>query len=306
MSSPSARLFAVCVAIWGTTWLAIRFQLGEVVPEVSVAYRFILAGLLAAAVVVSRGRGLRVSPAAHGLLLAFGLATFTFGYTLVYYAETRITSGLVAVVYSLTPLLNYWGARLALDAPRNRPAERGGVLGAVGVSLVFGPELMRTTFGGPLLVGTFWAFGAVLCSTVGTVLAGLLERRGVGVWLKLAWGMTYGGLGCLLLALARGQPINVSFAPAYLASLAYLVVFGSVAAFAAYLTLFETIGPARAGYVGVLVPVVALVVSAVFEGFEPSAWTALGLCAVIWGQRSMSQPAVDADRPPSSDARGEA
>lgn len=289
MTSSSARLFAVCVAIWGTTWLAIRFQLGVVAPEVSVAYRFVLAGVLAAAVVVLRGRSLAVPPAAHVLLLAFGLSTFTLGYTLVYYAETRITSGLVAVVYSLTPLFNYWGARLALGAPRNARAERGGVLGAVGVSLVFGPELLRTTVGGALLVGTCWAFGAVLCSTVGTVLAGLLERRGVGVWLKLAWGMTYGGLACMLLAFVRGLPMTVSWAPAYLASLGYLVVFGSVAAFAAYLTLLETIGPARAGYVGVLVPVVALVVSAIFEGFEPSAWTALGLCAVIAGQLSMSQ-----------------
>lgn len=295
MSSSNARLFLLCVAIWGTTWLAIRFQLGAVVPEVSVAYRFLLAGLLAAAIVALRRQSLRLPLAAHGLLVVFGLSTFTFGYTLVYYAETRITSGLVAVLYSLTPLLNYSAARLALAAPRNRRAELGGTLGALGVSLVFAPELVQTTFGGDLIVGVSWAFAAVLFSTVGTVLAALLERRGVGVWLKVAWGMTYGGLGCLALAIARGQPITLSLLPGYLASLGYLVVFGSVVAFAAYLTLLETLGPARAGYVGVLVPVVALVVSAVFEDFRPTVWTVLGLVAVIGGQVAMSR------RPPPSE-----
>src|SRR5690606_10334487 len=175
MSSSNARLFLLCVAIWGTTWLAIRFQLGAVVPEVSVAYRFLLAGLLAAAIVALRRQSLRLPLAAHGLLVVFGLSTFTFGYTLVYYAETRITSGLVAVLYSLTPLLNYSAARLALAAPRNRRAELGGTLGALGVSLVFAPELVQTTFGGDLIVGVSWAFAAVLFSTVGTVLAALLE-----------------------------------------------------------------------------------------------------------------------------------
>jgi drug/metabolite transporter (DMT)-like permease len=288
MPHRSTRLFALCVAIWGTTWLAIRFQLGEIAPEVSVAYRFLLAACLAALIIVLRGQALWPSASAHGTLLWFGLSTFTAGYTCVYYAETRITSGLVAVGYSLTPLLNYGAARLSLGAPRNRRVERGGVLGVLGVCLVFGPELARASLGSDLLIGGTLTLAAVLFSTVGTVLATRLERHGVGVWQKLAWGMAYGGLGCLALALFRGQELSFSWSPAYLASLAYLVAFGSVAAFAAYLTLFQTIGVARAGYVGVLVPVVALIVSAIFEGFEPTPWTALGLVCVLLGQASMS------------------
>jgi drug/metabolite transporter (DMT)-like permease len=287
MPHRNARLFALCVAIWGTTWLAIRFQLGEVAPEQSVAYRFLLAAGLSFAIIRVRGRAVVPTGSVHGLLLLFGLSTFTAGYVLVYYAETRITSGLVAVGYSLTPLLNHAAARLALGAPANRRIEQGGVLGVLGVCLVFGPELARSAFDADLLLGGALTLGAVLCSTVGTVLAGWLERRGVGVWQKLSWGMAYGGIGCLALSLLRGQTPSFSLAPAYLLSLAYLVAFGSVAAFAAYLTLFETIGVARAGYVGVLVPVVALIVSAVFEGFEPTWWTALGLLCVLLGQASM-------------------
>jgi len=289
MNASSARLLSLCVAIWGTTWLAIRYQLGEIAPELSVAYRFLLAGALAAAIARLRGQARRVDAAAHGLLLLFGLSTFTAGYTLVYYAETRITSGLVAVLYSLSPLLNYAAARLALGVRPSAPSRLGGLLGVAGVSLVFGPELLGVQLSGDLWVGGTLAFLAVLCSTVGTVLASMLERRGVGVWHKLSWGMAYGGAGCLLLALARGQPLAFSWAPTYLASLGYLVVFGSVAAFAAYLTLLETIGAARAGYVGVLVPLVALVLSALFEGYRPSAWTALGLACVVLGQLAMSR-----------------
>jgi drug/metabolite transporter (DMT)-like permease len=140
-----------------------------------------------------------------------------------------------------------------------------------------------------LLIGGSLALGAVLFSTFGTVLATTLERRGVTVWQKVAWGMAYGGAACLVMAVLRGQELTFSLEPAYLVSLGYLVAFGSVAAFAAYLTLFESIGVGRAGYVGVVVPVVALLVSTVFEGFQPTAWTALGLGFVLAGQVAVAR-----------------
>jgi len=289
VDSRSLRLFLLCVAIWGTTWLAIRYQLGSVAPEVSVGYRFLLAAALATLIVRLRGQPIVPPRSAHGLLALFGLSTFTAGYIFVYYAETLITSGLVAVGYSLTPLLNHFAARLALRAPPNRSIELGGTLGAIGVALVFGPELARVSFSRELVLGGAFTLAAVLCSTVGTVLAKRLEQRSVGVWQRVAWSMAYGGAGCLAVSLVLGRELSFSWTPGYLISLGYLAAFGSVAAFAAYLTLFESIGVGRAGYVGVLVPVVALLVSTVFEGFQPTAWTALGLGFVLAGQAAVAR-----------------
>jgi drug/metabolite transporter (DMT)-like permease len=125
--------------------------------------------------------------------------------------------------------------------------------------------------------------GAVLASGVGNVFASRLERLGVNVWQKMAWGMAWGSAGSALAALATGEGLHFSFVPSYLASLLYLAVLGSILAFAAYLTLLERVGAARAGYVGVMTPVVALAISGFVEGFPWGSTTVAGIAVVVAG-----------------------
>jgi drug/metabolite transporter (DMT)-like permease len=277
------RLFAAATAIWGTTWIAITFQLGRAPPEASVALRFAIASLLLLGWCRLRGYTLRFPARVHVQLALLGLFMFCLSYLAVYRAETFLVSGLVALGYSASPLVNAAISRIAFGTPATRGVVVGGLLGMAGIALVFWPELRRVRADGGVLAGALLVAGAVLASGVGNVFAARLERLGVNVWQKMAWGMAWGAAGSVLAALATGQGFGFSPVPSYVASLLYLAVFGSILAFAAYLTLLERVGAARAGYVGVMTPVVALVISGLVEGFPWGPTTLAGVAVVVAG-----------------------
>jgi drug/metabolite transporter (DMT)-like permease len=273
------RLFAAAVAIWGTTWIAITFQLGRAPPEASVALRFAIASLLLLAGCRVRGLRLRFPARVHAELALLGLFMFCVSYLAVYRAETFLVSGLVAVGYSASPLVNAAISRVAFGTPATPGVVGGGLLGVAGIVLVFWPELARVRADAGVLAGAALVAVAVLASGVGNVFASRLERHGLGVWQKMAWGAA----GSAIAALSSGEGIHFSLTPAYVASLLYLAVLGSIVAFAAYLTLLERVGAARAGYVGVMTPVVALAISGIVEGFRWGPSTFLGIAVVVAG-----------------------
>ena len=288
MRRPStAQLFAAAVAIWGTTWLAITFQLGRVAPEASVAWRFGLASAAAAGICRARGLPLRFPARVHGNLALMGLFMFCLGYLAVYHAETMLVSGLVAVGYSASPLVNVVTARVGLGVRPGRATVAGGLLGMCGVALVFWPEIARMEAGSGARAGAALTAAGVLASAVGNVFATRLEHLGVGVWQKMAWGMAYGAAGCALAAVLSGGSLAPEWTPTYLGSLVYLAAFGSIGAFSAFLTLLERVGPARAGYVGVMTPIVALSLSMLLEGFAWRPLTVAGIAAAVAGQAVM-------------------
>lgn len=291
MRAPVWRLFAACVAIWSTTWFAITFQLGRVPPEASVAWRFGLAALLVVGLCRARGLTLRFPPRVHALLALLGLSMFCLGYLFVYYAETLLVSGLVALGYSASPLVNMALSRLVFGVPMRRHVAVGGALGLAGVALVFWPELSRFRAGGQAALGAALTAAGVLFSSLGNVFATLLERRGLEVWQKMAWGMGYGAAFCLAAAAVRGRPLGFEWTVPYLASLLYLAVFGSILAFAAFLTLLERAGAAQAGYVGVMIPMVALAISSLLEGLSVGPLTGLGMAAAVAGNVLVLGPA---------------
>jgi drug/metabolite transporter (DMT)-like permease len=277
------RLFAAATAIWGTTWIAITFQLGRAPPEASVALRFAIASLLLLGWCRLRGYTLRFPARVHVQLALLGLFMFCLSYLAVYRAETFLVSGLVALGYSASPLVNAAVSRVAFGTPATRGVVVGGFLGMAGIALVFWPELRRVRADGGVVAGALLVVAAVLASGVGNVFAARLERLGVNVWQKLAWGMAWGAAGSGLVALATGQGFRFSPVPSYVVSLLYLAVFGSILAFAAYLTLLERVGAARAGTVGVMTPVVALVISGFVEGFPWGPTTVAGVAVVVVG-----------------------
>lgn len=276
-------LFAACVAIWGTTWIAITFQLGAVAPEASVSYRFLLAAALVALYCRARGLPLRFRAAEHGALAAMGVLMYSIGYLFVYHAETHVVSGLIAVGYSAGPLLLMVGTRIFFRQPMTPRMALGSALGIVGVALVFWPELERGGHRGNVALGALFTAIAVLVTSAGNLVAHRNHLRGLRGWPAMAWSMGYGGLVSFAVALALGRRFAFEATPAYVGSLLYLTVFGSILAFAAYLTLLGRIGAARAAYVGVMVPIVALAVSSVFEGFTWHALTFLGIAISVAG-----------------------
>ena len=258
-------LFGLCVAIWSTTWFAITFQLGAIAAEVSVAWRFLLAALIVATFCRARGLSLRFPAADHAALALMGIAMYSAGYICVYHAEEYLASGLVAVGFSAAPLIAMFGLRLFFGQPLTLRMSLGSLFGIAGIVLVFWPEVARLSQANGVVLGALFTASAVLVSTVGGLLAHRNHKRGLHGLPTIAWSMGYGGLFALVVALVLGRTITIGLSTAYLLSLAYLAVIGSVAAFGAWLTLIGRIGPARASYVGVMVPVVALVISTLFE-----------------------------------------
>jgi drug/metabolite transporter (DMT)-like permease len=277
------QLFLACVAIWSTTWIAITYQLGEVAPQMSVAYRFLLASLLLFAWCAARRLPLRFPLASHGWLALFGIGSFSVSYVFVYYAELYVVSGLVAVGYSASPLLSMLGMRLFFGTPITRRILAASLLGIAGIVLVFLPEIALLRDASATLKGAAYTMLAVVTSVLGAMAAHRIQQARLPMWQSMAWGMLYGALFALALGAAAGKPLHLEATAAYLLSLLYLSVLGSIVAFAGYLTLLQRIGAARAGYIGVMVPIAALLVSAAFEGFRFHPLTVAGIAVSVAG-----------------------
>ncbi|MDA0276153.1 MAG: EamA family transporter, partial [Proteobacteria bacterium] len=276
-------LFAACVLIWGTTWLAITFQLGTVAPEVSVSHRFLLAALVIAAWCRLRGLSLRFSKPDHLALAFMGVAMYGISYVCVYHAELHVASGLVAIGYSASPLLSTLGMRLFFGTPVTPRMALGSAFGILGISLVYWPEARGVSASSDVLLGALFTALGVLLSMSGGLMAHRNHALGLHGWPSMAWSMGYGALAALIAALAMGRTYTIDLGAPYLLSLAYLAILGSVVTFAGWLTLVGRIGVARASYVGVMAPVVALFVSTAFEGFAWHWLTAAGVAVSIAG-----------------------
>jgi len=283
MALSNLSLFLLCVAIWGSTWIAITFQLGSVAPAVSVFYRFLLAALILFAFCRWRGMNLRFGVRQHLALAMQGTLMFSLSYLCVYHAETLVVSGLVAVGSSASPLLNMLGVRVAYRTPMSWRVGLGGMLGIAGIVLVFWPELGTLAADARAARGALYAIAAVVVSAGGNVVATRNAQRAVPVWQAMAFAMLYGSCCSLLILAASGHGLEFDRSIRYAASLLYLAVLGSVIAFASYLTLLERIGAARAGYVGVMVPIVALAISSLFEGFSWRTETWFGVALSVAG-----------------------
>jgi len=278
-----SRLFFVTVAIWGTTWIAIKFQVDAATPELGVAMRFSIAAAIILVGCAVRGVPLALSMRVHALLAAVGVSGFCISYLFVYHAERFIVSGLVAIGYAAAPLVNMLLARALLGTPVSRRVAAGGALGLTGIGLVFWPEFVRLQVDWPLIVGAALTAGAVLASCLANI--GMARAQGAGIkgWAPLGVAMAWGAAAAWIAVLISGRPLSIQGSLTFALSLAYLSIAGSVLAFAAYYSLLGKIGPARAAYVGVMSTVVALIVSALFEGYDWQLATFAGIALAVGG-----------------------
>lgn len=279
----AAPLFAACVLIWGTTWYAITLQLAATTPAVGVALRFSLASALIFAWCLARGHRLRLPRAAHAWLALMGLLNFFVSYLFVYYAEQRIVSGLVAVGYSAMPLVNMALTRAFFGTPLSRRVGLGGLLGVAGIALLFWPEFGRFTASGPMLAGAALTALAVVTSALANMVVARNQSAGIDGWAALAYAMAYGALGTWAYVALAGDPLRIAWSGPFVAALLYLAAFGSALAFGAYFALLRQVGPARAAYVGVMSTIVALLVSALLEGYDWTAATFAGIALAAAG-----------------------
>jgi drug/metabolite transporter (DMT)-like permease len=286
-----AALFAISTLIWGSTWLAIKFQLGVVAPEVSVAVRFALAALLLGAWCAVTRRSLRFGVRAHAFIALQGVLLFGLNYVGVYWAERYATSGLVAVLFSTIVFMNPIGARLVFGTAVTLRMLVAAALGVSGVALLFVPELAEARLGGTMALGILLGLGATAIAAGGNLAAMRNHDAGIAVLPGTAWGMAYGALTAAVVALALGARWTLDLRAPYVASLLYLAVFGSVVAFGTYLTLLKAVGAGLASYVAVVTPIMAMLLSTLFEGYRWTPVAAFGVVLAVAGNWLALKPA---------------
>jgi len=287
-------LFLVPTLIWGSTWLAITFQLGAIASEVSVAYRFALASLLLSAWCAATGRSLRFSLRNHGFLAALGVTFFGLNYIAVYRAEEYLSSGLVAVLFSTMVFMSPVGMRIAYRTPLTIRALVAALFGVGGICLLFLPELRLAQQGGAAAQGIAYALAGTLIAVGGNLIAVRNHRAGIPTFPGTAWGMAYGASTAAIAAMLAGTPWTFDTRAPYLLSLAYLAVFGSVVAFGAYLTLLKRVGAGPAAFITVSTPVIAMLMSTLFEGYRWTWTSALGVVLAVFGTWLALRPPASA------------
>lgn len=276
-------LYLISVLIWGSTWFAIEFQLGEVDPAVSIAYRYALAAALLFGWIRMKGLSLRFAPSAHGWFALLGLCLFSVNYLFAYYAQMFITSALSAVAFSSLLWMNILLSWLVYRVRADARVLVGAALGIAGILILFAPRMQAVSFDDRVLLGSLLAMSGAFVASWGNMVSLRMQAQKLPVLQSNAWGMLYGGLLTGLFALLAGKPFTFEWTPGYVVSLIYLSVFGSVVAFGAYLTLLGRIGAHKAGYAVVMFPVVAMILSIAFEGLLLDLPIVIGMALVAAG-----------------------
>ncbi|ASJ76552.1 DMT family transporter [Granulosicoccus antarcticus] len=277
-----ATFYLLTVLIWGSTWFAIKFQLGVVDPSVSLVYRFGLAALLLLAWCLLRRVRLSFTSSEHLAMAAQGACLFSTNYLLFYWCTGLITSGLVAIIFSSVIVMNIINGAIFLKRRVEGIVLLGALVGLCGITLVFWHEIIASqaesaAASGNVLKGLGIGLVATFMASLGNILSARNQSKGLPILQTNAFGMAYGTLLMALFALFSGVPFDIEWTANYIGSLLYLSIFGSIIAFGAYLTLVGRIGADRAAYATVLFPLVALAISSVFEDFQ---WTSMALAGI--------------------------
>lgn len=280
----TAILFAATVLIWGTTWIAIAAQIGDVPVMVSVFYRFVLAALLMLAGLAAIGHLKR--PAQWRFVVVQALCLFCFNFVGLYNAAALIPSGLVSVIFSLASIFNALNARLIFGEPVTGRTVLAGAIGLCGLVLLFWQDIVVTP-DSETLRGIGWAVFGTLLFSWGNMASRQNARLGVTPVIANGWGMGIGALALLGLITGTGQPMVAPSGTGYWVALIYLAAIGSIIGFTTYLMLVARIGSAQAGYATVLFPVVALAISTLFEGYTWSATAIAGVALAALGNLVM-------------------
>ncbi|RVT46209.1 DMT family transporter [Rheinheimera sediminis] len=292
MLTHSITLYLATVLIWGSTFFAIKFQLGDV-PEIwSIAYRFGLAALLLWLWCLWRKLPLRFTLRQHGWMVLQGLFLFCLNYLLIYIATSNLTSGLIAVVFSSIVLMNILNGALFFGRAIEVKTLLGALLGVLGITFVFWPELAGLENNSSAFWGLILSIAGTYIASLGNMLSSKNQQQHLPVVQSNVFGMAYGAGIMALLALTQGIMPVLETSLSFNLSLLYLSLFGSVLAFGAYLTLVGRIGPAKAAYTMVLFPIVALCISTVFENYHWSWFALIGVCIVALGNLVILLPAT--------------
>jgi drug/metabolite transporter (DMT)-like permease len=273
----------VTVLVWGSTWIAIEFQLGTVAPEVSIFYRYLLASGLLFSWCRYRGLKLRFGRRAHLNFLMLGVLLFSLNYITAYYAQQYISSAMTAIAFSMMVWMNIVNTRVFFGTRAGWRVSAGAALGVTGIATLFLPQVEQFNASDMTLYGVGLAVLGAYLASLGNMVSQASQKVRLPIIQTNAWGMFYGSILTAAIAIWQGKPFQFDTSPDYVISLLYLTVFGSIVAFGSYLTLLGRIGAHKSGYAMVMFPLVALLISVLFEDLELSYSMVAGIILVLSG-----------------------
>ena len=267
--------FVIFTGVWGSTWIVIRDQIGSVPPQWSVAYRFVLAAVAMALVAKWKGQSLKIDRGGFVAALVIGVTQFSLNFNSVYMAERFITSGVVATVFALLLIPNSLLAWAYLGQKPNARFLWAGLVAVAGVALLFIHELRSSPLAGrDIAIGLAFTLAGLLGASSANVYQAGEEARRHPLLALLAWSMAIGAVIDICLAFAVAGPPVFEARLGYWAGVVYLALLGSVLCFALYFPVVRKIGPGKAAYSSVLVPVIAMSLSTMFEDYQ---WSPLAI-----------------------------
>jgi len=276
-------LFLSTLLCWAPTWYLIKFQFGTVDPLISIFYRFLFASIILFIILIFTKKKLLFSTSDHFCFLIFGITLFSLNYIFFYLANTYLISGIVTIAFSSILIMNILGEKIYFGISSSGQTWFAASLGILGIFVIFQNELITFSWNDSVHFGIALSFVATFWASTGNMLHQRNFNNKIPFFASLAYGMLYGSLFTLVIAKFRGAELVFDYSTSYIFSLLYLIIFGSVLGFYLYLSLLERIGSARAGYIGVIMPIVALTISTIFEGLEWNMNLIFGLPILIFG-----------------------
>ena len=276
-------LFGITLFCWSPTWYIIKFQLGYVDPLISVFYRFIAASIIIFIYLIIKKKKIKFSLSYHVWFLFFGTCLYSINYVFFYLSNTYLISAFPAIVFSTVVIMNIVGEAFYFN---NKPSLKtliGAIIGMIGIGIIFNDVIFNFNFDNGSHIGLFLALLGTFCASTGNMIYQRNLNNNFPLIQTLAYAMLYGSLVTFLITQIKGTELLFEYTFSYIASLAYLSIVGSIFAFVFYLRLLERVGAGRAGYVGVIMPVLALLISTIFENLAWQMDLIIGLPILIIG-----------------------
>tara|TARA_B100000787_G_scaffold125269_1_gene94502 strand:+ start:475 stop:1359 length:885 start_codon:yes stop_codon:yes gene_type:complete len=276
-------LFVITLFCWSPTWYVIKFQLGYVDPLVSVFYRFLIAAIIIFIYLIIKKKKIKFSLNYHMWFLFFGTCLYSLNYVFFYLSNTYLISAYPAIVFSTVVIMNILGEGFYFKKKPSFKTLIGATIGMIGIVIIFNEEIFNFNLTNSIHVGLFLALLGTFCASTGNMVHQRNLNNNFPLIQTIAYAMLYGSFVTLLITQIKGTELLFEYSFSYIASLAYLSIVGSIFAFIFYLRLLEKVGAGRAGYVGVVMPVLALLISTVFENLEWQIDLIIGLPVLIIG-----------------------
>ena len=276
-------LYFGVVLFWGSSWFAIKFQLGIVPETISIAYRFYIASfiLIIFCFFSKITFNLRLNQIKWITLQGFFL--FSLNYYFIYLGTNFVKTGLVAVIFSTVSIFVLINGIIFFKEKINSNVLLGALIGICGLILIFNKELQLYAFNNELIIGIILCLIGTYFASIGMLISQRNHKNNIPLVQNNTLSMFIGATFVLVIAGSTGNKIIFDFDIKYISSLFYLSIIGSVLGFGFYLKLLNNIGAGKASYVNVVTPTLALFISTLYENYTWDILNSFGLILVIFG-----------------------